>query len=146
MKDFFWYFLSKVVLKFFFSLQINGKENYLKLKDKPLIIASNHFSYLDGVLLLLIDRWKFYFLVDKTMANQKPFRFFIKQIKYIPITGHSAYSIRQLIYFLKKNKPITIFPEGRISTTGRLMNFQNGMVMVAAKTGVLFAIVLSTKK
>ena len=72
MKDFFWYFLSKVVLKFFFSLQINGKENYLKLKDKPLIIASNHFSYLDGVLLLLIDRWKFYFLVDKTMANKTP--------------------------------------------------------------------------
>ena len=136
MKDFFWYFLSKVVFKFFFSLQINGKENYLKLKDKPLIIASNHISYLDGIFLLLIDRWKFYFLVDKTTANQNPFRFFVKQIKFIPITANSAYSIRQLIYFLKKNKPIAIFPEGRITTTGRLMNFQNGMVMVAAKTGV----------
>ena len=76
-------------------MQINGKENYLKLKDKPLIIASNHISYLDGILLLLIDRWKLYFLVDKTTADQKPFRFFIK-IKYIPITGH-FYSIRQLI-------------------------------------------------
>ena len=124
MKDFFWYFLSKVVFKFFFSLQINGKENYLKLKDKPLIIASNHISYLDGIFLLLIDRWKFYFLVDKTTANQNPFRFFVKQIKFIPITANSAYSIRQLIYFLKKNKPIAIFPEGRITTTGRLMNFQ----------------------
>ena len=72
MKDFFWYTLSKIVFKFFFSLQINGKENYLKLKDKPLIIASNHISYLDGIFLLLIDRWKFYFLVDKTTAKSFP--------------------------------------------------------------------------
>ncbi len=136
MKDFFWYFLSKIVFKFFFSLQIKGKKNYFKLKDKPLIIASNHTSYLDGILLLLIDRWKFYFLVDKTIAHKNPFRFFIKQIKFIPITNHSSYSIRQLIYFLRKKKTIVIFPEGRISTTGKLMNFQNGMLMISAKTKV----------
>ena len=134
MKNWIWFTLARVIFKIFFSLKIEGLDNLTKNNNKPLLLVCNHLSYLDGIILLLASKWRFYFLVDKKVAKVFPFSFFIKQAKTITIDSFSPFSIRDLVFNLKQNKYFVLFPEGRISTTGSLMEIQDGAALVAIKT------------
>ena len=54
-------------------------------------------------------------------------------VDFYPLDPTNPLSIRNLIEEIKKGRKVMIFPEGRISLTGKIMQVYDGAAMIAAK-------------
>lgn len=120
-------------------------------KDKPFIIAANHSSYYDAILLhsIIIPR------IDKkihAMSDSYYWKFFVLRVLFelgenIPIfirkeknaKEKNKMALEKALNYIKKNEIILIFPEGRRSPNGKLQKAYTGIAKLAlkAKTPVL---------
>ncbi len=128
--------LLKVILKFVFNklykVEVRGLENFHKAGKRSIIIA-NHLSYIDPALLSVYLPSTLIFAIHSTVAKAWWVKPFLKVVKALPVDNNNAMAIKTLIEYVKKNKRIAIFPEGRISTTGSLMKIYEGPGMIADK-------------
>ena len=69
MLDFLVKFVGKALTKLFYRVEISGLENYIKVKDKCVII-SNHQSLLDAALIALYLPHKPLFAIHSEWANK----------------------------------------------------------------------------
>ena len=142
---------APLTLKIFIK-KINNFEN-LNSK-KPYIIASNHISYLDPLILAAIYQFHFnerlYFLGKKELFRKLHSRIFHETVSTIPLDkadkGKTAFKIAEK--YLQNNEIVGIFPEGRISTTGRLLEGKTGIarLCLSAKVPVLPIAIKGTSK
>ena len=82
------------------------------------VIAANHASFLDGLLLGAFLPGDPIFAVDTLIAKQwwaKPFLVFVNAL---PVDPTNPLSIRAMIRAVEAGSACIIFPEGRITTTG----------------------------
>lgn len=122
----------KWALKSLYRVEIRGLENYYKIKDKAVII-SNHVSYLDGMLLCAFLPDKISFAINTYVADTWYISPFIEAANGIRLDSTNPMSIKTLIKELCIRKKCIIFPEGRITSTGRLMKVYEGPALVADK-------------
>jgi len=130
-------FVLFIVLKLFFFFKVTGRE--FIPKSGGCIIASNHLSYLDPVVLSVAST-----RILNFMAKEDLFRgnwFFKKLITVLnafPIQRgkNDLKAIRLAIDKLKAGDALIIFPEGTRSATGDLKQGESGVSMLAAKAGV----------
>ena len=116
-----------------FSLRIKGE-----MKDfeaRRLLIIANHESFLDGLLLGLYLPVDPVFVVHTGIARSWYFRLILSLVDYLAVDPTSPMAMKQVIRLLESGRPVVIFPEGRITTTGSLMKVYEGPAFVAAKTG-----------
>ena len=124
------------LFKLLFKVKVEGIENYHTAGDRVLI-AVNHASLLDGILLYLFLPHRPTFAINTQIHKKwyfKPFYKFVDLFVLDPINPHS---LNSLIKFLKKDNKAVIFPEGRITKTGTLMKIYDGAGMVAVKSGAI---------
>lgn len=114
------YPLSKLVLWPVLSLfvrKINGLGN---LPDKPFIMAANHSSYIDGVILIFLVAWHRNMQLCTFATNQKftgPFwNWLFNHFGAIRVNG----SLEKGLAALKQGKCMGIFPEGQRTYTGEV--------------------------
>lgn len=117
-----------------FKVKVEGIENYHAAGDRVLI-ASNHSSLLDGVLLYLFLPHRPTFAINTEIHKRWYFKPFFKFVDLFVLDPLNPHSLKSLIKFLKNDNKAVIFPEGRITTTGALMKIYDGTGMVAAKAG-----------
>ena len=88
--------LALLFLKIFFRLEINGKENLPK--KKGFIIASNHISYLDPVIIggSVLPR-KVAFMAKEGLFKKMFFSFMLSSLRAFPVIRGSAISIKTII-------------------------------------------------
>ncbi|MDR2875208.1 MAG: bifunctional acyl-ACP--phospholipid O-acyltransferase/long-chain-fatty-acid--ACP ligase [Methylobacillus sp.] len=129
--------LARVV----FRVRVRGVEHALagarEAGDRLLIIA-NHESFLDGTLLgLFLPLPKEPVFVVHTEAVKHRFRRWSLDIlcDYLTVDPNNPMAIKQVIQLVESGRPVVIFPEGRITTTGSLMKVYDGPAFIAAKTG-----------
>ncbi|MBI2653739.1 1-acyl-sn-glycerol-3-phosphate acyltransferase [Candidatus Woesearchaeota archaeon] len=144
------YPIARITLVPFYKLwlrKVEGLENVPK--DKPFIIAANHSSYYDALLIHVI-------LVPKinkkirALVNNNYWKFFITKIildwgECIPVfvgkesKEKNKQAFRKAIQCIKEGGIIEIFPEGGRSADGRLQKAYNGVakIALAAKAPVL---------
>lgn len=99
----------------------------------PTIILPNHVSFLDAVFLYLYLPQDVYFVVNTTIAQR--FAIFLEGRNCISVDPLNPYSLKRIIEVVRKNHPVVLFPEGRITTTGGLMKIYTGVGFIALKTG-----------
>lgn len=125
----------RLLAKALYGIQVNGLEHFETVKDKPVVIVANHASFLDAVMLALFLPVKPAFAID---VNQH--RRFMKmpvigrimaRFDMFPIDMNSPYNLKNMARLAQKNTPVMIFPEGRLTATGTIMQIFDGAGAIA---------------
>ena len=155
------YPIGKLILSPIYKLwlrRIQGIENVPN--DRPFIIAPNHASYYDALLLhfIIIPKInkKIHAFVDSTYWNNPVNKVFLNWGGGIPVfvknepgsKKKNKEAIDQAIKYLKNKEIVQIFPEGGRSYDGILKKAYNGVARLAlnAKIPVLPVGVIGSNK
>jgi acyl-[acyl-carrier-protein]-phospholipid O-acyltransferase/long-chain-fatty-acid--[acyl-carrier-protein] ligase len=102
------------------------------------VIAANHASFLDGLLLGAFLPGDPIFAVDTYIAKQWWAKPFLAVVNAMPVDPANPLSIRAMIRAVERGSACIIFPEGRITTTGALMKVYEGPAVIAERTRAAF--------
>ena len=115
-------------------------ENRIPLPDPahgPAILVSNHTSGLDPLLLQTgcprLARW----MMAREYFDQTGLQWLYKLVGAIPVqrTGYDTAATRAAIRALQNGLLLGVFPEGKIESTPDLIPFQQGIGLLALRTG-----------
>jgi acyl-[acyl-carrier-protein]-phospholipid O-acyltransferase/long-chain-fatty-acid--[acyl-carrier-protein] ligase len=123
----------KTLFRVLYRLTIKG--DFSVFHNPRTLIVANHESFLDGIFLaahLPIDAT---FVVHTKVAENWFFRLFLSLTDFLAVDPTNPLAIKAVVRLLEAGKPVVIFPEGRITTTGSLMKVYDGAAFAAARTG-----------
>jgi 1-acyl-sn-glycerol-3-phosphate acyltransferase len=106
--------------------------------EGPAIIVCNHISCIDPMLIQATcsNRLIHWMMAKEYMDLPVVGRVF-KILQVIPVDrgARDSGAVRMVLRQLKQGRVVGIFPEGKISTTSELLEFQSGVAMLAIKAG-----------
>lgn len=111
-----------------FRVKAKGLE-YLPKEGKA-IIAANHSSYLDSIVLGVVMPRRIKWIVKKSIYNLRWLKWLFVLIKMIPENG----AIEKSLSSLKNDEMLSIFPEGTRSRDGCLHSGREGVGVLALKS------------
>lgn len=120
------------LFKFLYNVEVIGYENYVNAGKRVVIIA-NHTSFLDAALLATFLPNRLTYAIDSYTAKKWWIKIFMRLVDAYPLNPTNAMAIKSLIEFVRQDKRIVIFPEGRITMTGALMKIYEGPGLIADK-------------
>lgn len=123
--------IIKSVIQFLYRVKV---ENHAEFTAPRQLIVSNHQSFLDGLLVGLFLPIKPTFVVHTTVLNNWFFKFGLSFVDYLAVDTSKPMAMKKVAELIKSGKPVVIFPEGRITTTGNLMKVYEGSGFIAYKT------------
>jgi len=132
--------LVKPLLRFGLQWTIEGA--HLIPPRGPVLLASNHTSYLDPLCLAYVaDRRhrKVRFLAKAELFDKAGFGFVLRSAKQIPVSRgatDAASSLRAAEETLRAGELVAVFPEGTISLDLEPMVGKTGTARLAQATGV----------
>jgi len=117
-------------------MEVKGKEN-IKDIGRSCIIASNHQSYLDPLILGIVFPRKLKYFSKRDMFSIPVLSFLIRNLGAIPIDrdGMSSMTMRRGVKIIKEGNWLVIFPEGTRSRTMELLEPKEGIGFLHYKTG-----------
>jgi acyl-[acyl-carrier-protein]-phospholipid O-acyltransferase/long-chain-fatty-acid--[acyl-carrier-protein] ligase len=125
--------LLGTVLRLIFRLRVEG--GLPGLDSRRLLIIANHESFLDGLLLGVSLPVDAVFVVHTGVTRSAFFRLVLSLVDYHAVDPTNPMAMKTIVKLVESGRPVVIFPEGRITTTGSLMKVYDGPAFVAAKTG-----------
>jgi long-chain acyl-CoA synthetase len=137
------FFLCKLagfVARLLLNLQVIGIEEIPR--EHPLVICSNHASYLDALLLaaaLPFDVFcRLFFLGAKKYARTPRQRWFARLVRGISVDAgaNSSSALRLAAEGLNKGLVLCVFPEGHRSIDGKILPFHNGPSILAKEQNI----------
>ena len=116
-----------------FGYKVEGKENIPPMAK--MVIAANHTSYCDPVLVGLAFPQQVHFLAKSEFSKRFFFRKLFSALGVIFINRDEAdiSALRKALAVLKEEKSLGIFPEGRRFKDGGLTDFKQGPAFIAYK-------------
>jgi acyl-[acyl-carrier-protein]-phospholipid O-acyltransferase / long-chain-fatty-acid--[acyl-carrier-protein] ligase len=123
----------RVVLRVLYRVKVEGLEHARAALPKA-VIAANHASFLDGLLLGAFLPGDPIFAVDTLISKKWWARPFLLFVNALPVDPTNPLSIRAMIRAVEAGSSCIIFPEGRITTTGSLMKVYEGPAVIAERT------------
>src|SRR5690349_24126744 len=135
---FYWfaYFLLWLSSKVFFPLSVRGAEHVPA--SGRVIIASNHVSYLDPIILGLAYRKRISYLAKDALFKNKLFGWILRNVEAFPIKRESGDigALREALKRLSRRSSLVVFPEGTRKGTVGQKEAHQGIGFLAAKSGV----------
>jgi len=106
--------------------------------DGPLIIAPNHVTYADPVLVWLPIRLRVHFMAWDALFDVPVLSWLIRRLRAFPVQLESAdpRSTREAVRLLQAGHSVMIFPEAARSPDGRLQRFRPGAFRLASSLQV----------
>lgn len=119
-----------------FGLKIIGEENLVT--EGPVLVASNHQSFLDPPLIGNLYKDEMVFLARKTLFVGF-FKWLYPQWNAIPVDQDrpDMGSLKTIIRKLKEGHRVLVFPEGARTLDGHLGDAAPGIGLIAAKSGAV---------
>ncbi|WP_353235771.1 MFS transporter [Diaphorobacter ruginosibacter] len=127
---FFAWVLSRIVYRF----KVRGDE-HIPLQGAA-ILACNHVSFVDAVLLMAASPRPIYFIMDHRIFRVPLLGWIFRLAKAIPVASHkddpATYeaAFERAAQVLRDGDLLAIFPEGGITRDGRLQEFRGGIMKI----------------
>lgn len=130
----FCYNLIKICGRVFFRYRVVHRDRMIN--HGPVILASNHESYLDPPLVGAVASRAIFFLARKSLLAGPFFGWLLPKLNVIPVDqeGGDRSALKALIRILKAGEGTLVFPEGERTLDGRLRPALPGLGFVIAKT------------
>jgi len=126
------YALFVPLLRLVYRLRVQGLRHVPK--EGPVLLAANHVSYVDAVLLNLVVPRPVRFLGAEKFFKKPFIGWVMRQAGGIPVHPAKAKSATsQAIAALRRGEVVAIFPEGRLSRDGALQSFRRGFAYIATQ-------------
>lgn len=140
--------IATLTVKPLFRLRIEGAERVPR--QGPVLIASNHLSTLDPIVLAYGLPRPVAFVAKAELFRMPVLSWLLPRIYAIPLERGAGdlSAVKAAIRALQKGLAFGIFPEGTRSRDGRLQPFKTGAAAIAARTGarVVPAAVIGSEK
>ncbi len=119
-----------------FGLRIVGQENLIS--EGPVLVASNHQSFLDPPLIGNLYKTEMVFLARKTLFVGF-FKWLYPQWNAIPVDQDrpDMASLKTIIRKLKEGERVLVFPEGERTQDGSIGTAAPGIGLIAVKSGAV---------
>lgn len=112
--------------------------------DAPVIVASNHISHMDPLVLertalLLRPKVRYRFLAKAELFEKQPLAWALRRLGQIPVdrgTSRASDSLCSARAAIADGQAVCIFPEGTVSVTFVPMKPHSGVGRLALDTGV----------
>ena len=133
-------FLAWLLVHTFYRVRVEGLENVPE--EGPCVIACNHVSYVDAVVIAASVRRPIRFVMDHRIFRVPVLSFLFRTMRTIPIASGrddpalKAKAFDDVRQALEAGEVVGIFPEGRLTETGELGAFRPGVQQIVATTPV----------
>ena len=136
MNFYYWfcYSLIRLLGRIFFRLRVVHRERMIN--HGPVILASNHQSYLDPPLVGSVADRAIFFLARNTLLEGPFLGWLLPKLNVIPVDqeGNDRSALKALIRILKAEEGALVFPEGSRTLDGKLQPPLPGLGLIIAKT------------
>jgi len=128
-------FILFLLFKIFFHLKIFGRENFPG--SGPFIVAPNHASFLDPIIVGIGAPRKLDYLARDTLFRFKAFAKILYLVNVSPIKRDTGdiNAFKTALNRLSQGKGILIFPEGTRSKDGSLQEPKSGIGFLQCASG-----------
>lgn len=139
--------IIRIIVRINGGLEVRGKENVPS--EGGVLVAANHISYLDPPLVGSVSPRRATFMARQGLFDVPVLGRMIRSAAF-PVDREKTRpsTIKETVRRLKGGELIVIFPEGKRSETGKLMEAKRGIGMVAglSKVPVVPALIVGTDK
>lgn len=129
-------FIGYWLFRLFFSVEYHGLENIPA--SGAVIIAGNHPSYLDPVLVTIPLHRRIRFMAWEALFKIPVLGWLIRALGAFPVDirkGRGESAFREAIQVLSSGEVLGIFPEGQRSDRGPMGELKTGVARLAIETG-----------
>jgi len=125
--------LTQIISKLVFRVKVTGQENIPK--QGGFILASNHLSYFDP---LLVGSWatrQVYFMAKQELFKNPLFGGIIRRTNALPLRRGTIdrAALDSCVEVIEQGYGLTVFPEGTRAKEGRFLDPKPGVGMVAVR-------------
>jgi 1-acyl-sn-glycerol-3-phosphate acyltransferase len=98
----------------------------------PVLVVSNHQSFIDPLLVGLAVRRRFTYLARKTLFRDPIFGGYLRSVRCIPVDqeGVAKEGLKAVLEKLKQGNAVLIFPEGERTPTGEMLPLRPGVQLL----------------
>jgi len=124
------------VARVYWKIQLDGTHHIPAAG--PLIIAPNHVTYADPVLVCIPIRFAVHFMAWDALFRIPGFSWLIRRLRAFPVQIDAAdpRSTREAVRLLQAGSALMIFPEAGRTPDGRLQRFRPGAFRLACSLKV----------
>jgi 1-acyl-sn-glycerol-3-phosphate acyltransferase len=124
------------VVGLYWRLGLAGERESIP-RTGPLLLASNHSSFLDPWFIALCFPRRIRWLITHEWYHRSPvWRQVFRAYGTEPVRGGDMRgTLEAVCRLLDRGDVVGIFPEGRISPNGRIGPFRRGLAVIAARSG-----------
>lgn len=120
------------------KVQVYGRENLTKDKDKPMLYIANHRSIFDVIILYTLFYERTGFIAKKSIEKVPSLRMWMRKLHCLFLDRSDMKQGLKIILTaidkVKEGISIVVFPEGTRTKTGELLPFKAGPFKIATKT------------
>ena len=127
-------FVAWVASRFVYRFKVQGDENLPT--TGAAILACNHVSFVDAVLLMAASPRPIYFVMDHRIFRVPVLGWLFRLAKAIPIASYKddpktyEAAFERAAQVLREGDLLAIFPEGGITKDGQLQEFKGGIMKI----------------
>jgi 1-acyl-sn-glycerol-3-phosphate acyltransferase len=133
-------FLSWLLVSVVYRIRKQGETSIPEAG--PALIVSNHVSFVDALVLMAISPRPIRFVMDRRIFATPVLSWLFRQVKAIPIASFKddpqlvERAFERVSEELRSGQLVCIFPEGRITDSGALLQFRPGVTRVLERDPV----------
>jgi 1-acyl-sn-glycerol-3-phosphate acyltransferase len=134
------YKIVRLILSLFFHSYI--RLDTIGYRNIPgsggVILAPNHISYLDPLLLGVVVKRKVYSMAKEELFKNAILRFVMTHLKAFPVKRGKIdrYALKRSLQILNQGKLLNVFPEGTIPLNSNTTEGKPGVAWLALKANV----------